>query len=327
VEELNVLRRRYLLALCCLVGLALLPALAADDKPANLKWKLEKDKTFYQEMKTTTKQTMKVMNSDVNQNQEQTFYFSWTPTNQDKDGNWTVKQQIIGVKMSIDIGGSKIEYDSTKEGGTANPLSDFFKQLVNSEFTLTLDKDLKVTKIEGRDAFVKKLAAANPQMEPLLNQILSEKALKEMADPTFAAIPNKEEKKGATWTKDSKLDMGPIGTYDNSYKYTFTGPDEKTKLDVIKVETTLKYTPPTDTSTANALPFKIKSANLTSKDAGGTIYFDAEKGRIDHSETSLKLSGELSIEIGGQTTKVELQQDQTTTVKTTDKSPIEKKTT
>jgi hypothetical protein len=321
-----VLQRRWPLAVLSLVALALAPAFGADDKPVTLKWKLEKDKPFYQEMTTTTKQTMKVMNSDVNQNQTQTFYFSWTPTAQDKDGNWTVKQKIDGVKMSIDIGGSKIEYDSTKEAPAANPLSDFFKQLVGSEFTLTLDKDLKVTKIEGRDAFVKKLAQANPQMEPLLNQILSDKALKEMADPTFASIPNKEVKKDETWSKDSKLDMGPIGTYDNTYKYTFVGKDDKdSKLDKIKVETTLKYTPPTESGASNPLPFKIKSANLTSKNAGGTIWFNTDKGRIDHSDTSLTLQGELNIEIGGQTTKVDLTQEQTTKVTTSDKNPLEKK--
>jgi hypothetical protein len=326
LEDLNVLRRRWPLALLCLAGLMTLPALAADEKPANLKWKFEKDKTFYQEMKTTTKQTMKVMNSDVQQNQEQTFYFSWTPESQDKDGNWVIKQKIEGVKMSIDIGGSKIEYDSTKEAGaTANPLSDFFKQLVGSEFKLTIGPDMKVKDISGRNEFVKKLAAANPQMEPLLNQILSDQALKEMADPTFAAVPNKEVKKGESWTKESKLEMGPIGRYDNTYKYTYEGPDNK--LEKIKVETTLKYTPPADTGAANPLPFKIKSANLTSSDAGGTIWFDAEKGRVDHSEMKLKLSGELSIEIGGQTTKVDLQQEQTTKVTTSDKNPVEKKAT
>jgi hypothetical protein len=319
-----VLHRRWPLALLCLVGLAL-PAFAADDKPVTLKWKLEKDKPFYQEMTTTTKQSMKVMNSDVNQNQTQTFFFSWTPTSQDKDGNWTIKQKIEGVRMSINIGGSNIDYDSTKEQGAPNPLSDFFKQLVGSEFTLTVDKDMKVTKIEGREAFVKKLSAANPQMEPLLNQILSDKALKEMADPTFASVPNKEVKKGESWTKETKLDMGPIGTYDNTYKYTYEGKDDKEKLEKIKVETTLKYTPPSENAAGNPLPFKIKSADLKSSNAGGTIWFDAEKGRIDHSETSLKLTGELNIEIGGQTTKVELNQEQTTTVKTTDKNPVEKK--
>jgi hypothetical protein len=321
-----VLARRSLLALVSVLMLAL-PAFGQDQ--ASLKWKFEKDKPFYQEMTTTTKQTMKVMNSDVVQNQTQTFIFSWTPVSQDKDGGWTIKQTIEGVKMSIDIGGQKIDYDSTKDTNATNPLGDFFKQLVGSSFTLTLDKDMKVTKIEGRAEFIKKLVTANPQMEPLLNQILSEQALKEMADPTFASVPNADKKKGDTWDKESKLDMGPIGTYENKFKYTYDGKntegnDADKKLDKIKVETTLKYTPPADAANS-PLPFKIKSADLTSKNANGTILFNADKGRIERSTQSLTLSGKLKIEIGGQTTDVDLTQDQSTEVKTTDTNPVQKK--
>jgi Family of unknown function (DUF6263) len=324
---LHVLNSRWALALSAVTALAL-PAFGQDT--ANLKWKFEVNKPFYQEMTTTTNQTMKVMNSDVVQKQQQTFYFSWTPTAVDKDGNWTVKQTIEGVKMNIDIGGQHIEYDSTKESNVQNPLGDFFKQLVGSSFTLTLDKDMKVSKIEGRSDFIKKLAQANPGMEPLLNQILSEQALKDMADPTFAAVPNKEVKKDESWTKDSKLDMGPIGVYDTTYKYTYVGKntegtsEQDKKLDKIKVESTLKYSPP-DAAANSPLPFKIKGAELTSKDAGGTILFNEEKGRIESSKMQLTLTGKLKIEIGGQTTDVDLTQTQTTEVKTSDKNPVEKK--
>ena len=74
-EELIVLQRSWGIALVVLVG-AVLPALAQDT--VELKWKFEKDKTFYQKMSTETKQNMKVMGSDVVQNQSQTFFFSWT---------------------------------------------------------------------------------------------------------------------------------------------------------------------------------------------------------------------------------------------------------
>jgi Family of unknown function (DUF6263) len=300
---------------------------------ATLKWDFDKlkegtsYKSFYQEMTTETVQTMKVMNSDIKQTQKQTFYFSWTPVEK-KDDNWVIKQTIEGVKMRIEIGGQPIEYDSTttKEGGTSSALGDFFKALVKSEFRLTLDKDFKVTKIEGREEFVKKLTAANPQMEKLLTLILNEDALKQMADPTFAAVPNAAKKPNDSWEKTTKLDMGPIGTYENKYKYTYEGKSktkDKEKLDSIKVETTLGYKPPDEKNAGvGGLPFKIKSADLTSKNASGTILFDAEKGRVVEQEMKVELNGKLTIEIGGQSTVVNLDQVQTTTVKTTDTNPI-----
>ena len=64
------------------------------------------------------------------------------------------KQKIVAVQMDIDLGGSKITYDSTKADAPNNALGDFFKALVGSEFTLTIkmpkDKQAEVTKVEGR---------------------------------------------------------------------------------------------------------------------------------------------------------------------------------
>ena len=318
-----MLLRRCLAALAAF-AVVCLAASGQDNKPVKLEWKFEKDKAFYQELKTETKQEMKVMGQEVKQTQTQTFYFSWTPTGQDKDKNWIIKQRIEGVKMDIEIGGNKITYDSTNQAQANNPLQQFFSALVGSEFTLTVNPKMEVIKVEGRDEFVGKLKQGNPQMEPLLKQILSDEALKQMADPAFAAVPNKEVKVGDTWQKKSTLNLGPIGSYDNSYEYKYEG--KENKLDKISVKTTLKYTAPVEPAGGGAgpLPFKIKSAELTSKDSKGTILFDSAKGRLESSTTELTLTGKLTIEIGQQPTVVELTQKQTTTVKTFDKNPIEK---
>jgi hypothetical protein len=298
-----------------------------DPTKVTLAWKFEKGKTFYQTMKTSTTQTMKVMNNDVTQKQEQTFYFSWTPE-EEKEGKWILEQKILGVKMDIDIGGSPIKYDSTSPAAnnTSNPLSEFFKALVGASFKVTLDpKALKITNIEGRQKFVDNLVAANRQMKPLLDKILSEEALKEMAEPTFAVVTNEPVEKGKTWKKETKLDMGPIGSYKNEYTYKYEGKDDKTSLDKIDVETKLTYVAPEKTDGIGGLPFKIKSANLASKNSKGTIYFNRDKGRVDKTEMSLELGGDLQIEIGGQPTKVDLSQTQKTEVSTQDSNPVEAK--
>src|SRR5438128_11165170 len=141
-------------------------------------------------MRTKTKQTMKIMAmNNITQNNDQTFIFSWTPKEQDKDKNWIIKQKIVGVKMDIEIGGNKINYDSTNPSASTsnNPLADFFKALEGSEFTLTLSPDMKVLKIDGRDEFIQRLVKANPQMHPLLKSILSDYAHKQSADTALLA--------------------------------------------------------------------------------------------------------------------------------------------
>jgi hypothetical protein len=335
-----MLFRRLMACLVMLAALAALsvPALGQDkkdkDKKAEedkkggavtLKWKFDKDKTFYQKMVTKTVQTMKVMNNDVNQTQNQTFYFSWKPTKIEGD-KVTIEQEIIGVAMDIEIGGSKISYDSTKEAQANNPLGDFFKALVNSKFTVTLDtKELKVTDMQGREEFLKKLVAANPGMKQLLDTILSQEALKEMAEPTFAVIPTKPGEK--KWTRTTRLDMGPIGRYENTYSYTLEGIDGAGDKQVakIKVDTVLNYKEPGEQAGQAGLPFKIKSAKLKSSNPIGQVVFNVGKGRVERSTMKLELRGDLQIEIGGQTTTVNLNQVQESTVDTTDENPIPKK--
>lgn len=318
--EIIVLQNRWLLCSFLFVGLAV-PAFGQD--AVDLKWKFEKGKTFYQKMTTDTKQEMTVMGMKINQTQKQTFVFSWTPA-EEKEGKWTIKQKIEALQMEIQIGGTPINYDSTKETGAGNPLSDFFKALIGAEFTLTIDKDMKVSNIDGQEEFLKKLTNTNQNMETLLKQILSKEALKQMADPAFAVVPGKPVKKGDTWERQSKLNMGPIGSYESTYKYTYEGQDAKDKnIANIKVDTTLKYVPPGAGASSN-LPFKIVSADLKSEGGAGNIKFDIEKGRVNSSDSTLKLKGKLSIDISGMVSEVELNQEQTTKVETSDTNPAAK---
>jgi hypothetical protein len=297
-------------------------AVQAPAQEVKLTWEFQKDKPIYQELTTVTKQTMKVMGMDITQNNTQTFIFSWTPKEQDAAKNWIITQKLIAVKMDTEIGGAVTKYDSTATGAQAtnNALGEFFKALVGSEFKITLTPELKIIKIEGRDEFVSKLVRANPTMEAILKQILGDEALKQMADPAFAAIPPKAVKKGETWERKLNLNMGPIGTYDTTNTYTYEGKDGK--LDKIKVDTKLKYIAP-GPAAAGSLPFKIKAGTeLTSKSATGTVYFDNEKHRLDHSDMKLNLEGKLEIDVGGTSTEVNLNMEQTTTVKITDTDPV-----
>jgi hypothetical protein len=286
-----------------------------------LEWKFKENTPFFQEITTKTVQEMKIAQQTINQTQTQTFWFSWKPTKYDKDKKtWTIVQTIEGVKLDIQIGGNTISYDSAKDTGQNNPLAEFFKQLVGSEFTITVDKDMKIVgKIEGKEKFIDKLTKANAQMEALLKEILNDDAFKQMVDPTFSALPTVEEFKKKEWTREATLNMGPIGKYKTRYTYKYEGKDPSNKeLDKISVTAKLDYTKP-DAKVTSSLPFKIEDAKLESKKSSGTIRFNTKVGQIASSQMDLEMTGTLKIAIGGTTTDVQLTQTQTVNVKTADK--------
>lgn len=273
-----------------------------------------KSKGFFQKIETTTKQTIKVSEQQVPQEQKQTFIIQWTPKEM-KDGNYVVAQKIVGVDMSINIGGNNISFNSRSTTKPKNPMTDFFDKLINQELTYVIDsKTWEVKEIQGRKEFVSALTNAHPQMRQLLENIMSEDALKKMAEPTWFALPSGPVEKDATWKKESTLDLGPIGTYKTTFDFTYAGKDK------INIATKLDYTAP-GSNKQGGLPFTIEKANLTSKGGSGEAVFDREKGRFASSKTSMKLAGDLTINVGNMSTVVNLDQDQESVVTSMDENP------
>jgi hypothetical protein len=293
--------------------------------------KFELNKPIYMKMTTTVKQSIKVQGSgnEPNQSHSQTFYFKWTPEKLDGD-KWTVKLTIEGAALNLNIGGNPVVYDSTapETAATSNPaLADYFKNLIGSELKITFDKTMAVEKVDGRDAMLNKLQASNPQMEAVLKRILTEDALKQMADPAFGLSVAGGKNVNDTWEKKTSLSLGPIGSYDVTNKFTYKGKNTEgadaaeKDLDKVEVTSTLVYKAPTDQQ--EGLLFRIKGGTLESVDPKpGTILFDAKAGRIAKSSLTVKLKGTLQVTVGGQDTSVDLTQEQTTDVQTSDKSLI-----
>jgi hypothetical protein len=293
--------------------------------------RFEKDKPFYQKLTTKVDQQLKVQGgSEVPLKHEQTFYFKWTPISQDKDGKWTAKMAIEGVQFKMDIAGQTIDFDSTHPnptGAAGNPgLTDFFKNLVGSELTVTFGKGMTVEKVDGRDELQKKLAAVNPQMEAVLKSVLTDEAIKEMTDPSAGVTPKDPQPVNGTWEKKATLSLGPIGSYERTFTYTYKGKDaEKKDLDRIEVKPSLTYKPPANTN-EGGLPFRIKGGKLETKEVKqGIVLFNPKAGRVDSVRINLVLTGDLDVTIGSADSKVNLTQDQRTELDSSDTPLLPKK--
>jgi hypothetical protein len=313
------------------VGLGL-PAAAQEKQKFDLKF--EKDKPFYQRVTTKVEQTLKVAGggADVPQKHEQTFYFKWTPISVDKD-KAVVKQSIEGVRFKMDIAGQTLDFDSTDanpSGAAGNPgLTEFFKSLLGLEFTVTFGKNGVVEKVDGREQALQKLAAVNPQIESVLKQVLTDEAVKEMTDPAAGLTPAAEQAVGGTWERKGVLNLGPIGSYDRTYAYTYKGKDpEKKELDRVEVRTTVAFKPTADAG--QGLPFKVKSGTFATKDQKdakpGVILYNPKTGRVESVRLQMVLTGDLDLTVANSDTKVALYQDQKVEVDTADASllPVKK---
>ena len=324
------------MALRFLLAAALVAAqISAASAQEKLKFepKFEVNKAFYQKVSTKVEQVVKVQGgADLKLQHEQTFLFKWLPTKLDAD-KYTVKLTIEGAILKVDIASNPVNYDSTAEQPAAgnNPgLADFFKNLIGTEFTISYGKGFVVEKVEGREDFLKKLGTTNPQMEALLKKLLTDEALKEMADPTAGLMPGADKAAGVaageTWEKKTTMPLGPIGTYDRTLSFKYIGKDaEKKELDKVEVTAKLLYKAPN--ADADGLLFRIKGATLDTVDPkAGTFLFDTKTGQVVTGTITVRMSGKLNVTIGTTETEVQLVQDQSTTIETADKSylPVKK---
>src|SRR5262245_16829372 len=79
----------------------------AEEKPVELRWRLQDGQPFYQEVTTETTDAMTVLNMEVRQRQAQTFWNQWTPGSKRK-GKRTMIQAPLRVELDGEIGGNRI---------------------------------------------------------------------------------------------------------------------------------------------------------------------------------------------------------------------------
>jgi RNA polymerase sigma factor (sigma-70 family) len=281
-----------------------------------LAWKLARNVPFYEERTTMTEMVMKVTDSDIRQTQAQTFFFRWTPAEQEDD-RWALRQKVLGVRMDLDLGGNKVQYDSTKKAAGSNPLAEFYNGLVGAEWTVKLNEAFQVEEVQGRDALIDKLTT-NPAVEHLLPEVLSEDALRELAEVPFAALREGPVRPGDSWVHRSKGTLSPFGECRKTSTYTYEG--RQGKLDRIQVEIALKCGP---SAGARGLPFKVKRGEVATAEGGGVLLFDRDRGRVVRLDLTVHLKAKVTRRTAGRDTEGEVVQTQRTTVRISDTNPLE----
>jgi len=162
---------------------------------------------------------MTVMNQEVTQKQSQTFYISWT-SKSERQG-FVVVQKIIGVQAEHRHRRQQdqLRFHQRRSSEAKQSMTDFFNALKTLELTFTIDpKTLAIKKVEGGEKLIEKLSESTPPMKALLKNILSDEAIKQMAQPTWGAIPTSPKKVGETWnSRTSSSTWAPLAATHQVY--------------------------------------------------------------------------------------------------------------
>jgi hypothetical protein len=273
---------------------------------AQMKFKWTKGSTFYLENVTDMKQTIEVMGQKIEQDMKNKSINSYKVLDITDEGV-VLEQKIEAVKI-------------TATGPAAGKQEEIAEKMKGATFKMTISPAGKVTKFEGYDELIERIGAGNDAVKKLLKSVMNKETMSRSSEEAFGFLPDKPVNKGDQWKREMKLSMGPLGEFkvDNSFSYE----GKEGSADKIGVTAIMSYTAPKEDAGGD-LPFSVSKGDLKSEGAKGTIHFDAGTGKLVKYEMKLRIKGSLTIQVMGNMATMDLDQDQTTTIRAIDKLPAD----
>ncbi len=275
---------------------ALLAGAAAPADPVPLKWKLKQGDEFYVRTVQEQQQTIGVLGMNKESTTTSTTVTRFKVT-EAGDPGLTVEQTIL----KVDATGDGAEQAGKAKGAT---------------LTFKLDKDNNVTAVEGFDKYIEQIAGGNDQTAQAVKLALNEDTLKVAVEELFNPGPGKPVAAGDKWTRETKLPLGPLGSFLLNARYTLDSLDGATAK--VSYDGDGTFTPGKGGA---GLPAEIVKGDLKADKYTGTLTFDTAAGRLRASTQEVNLGGALTLSANGMEIELTLKQQQKGTSTVTDKMP------
>jgi hypothetical protein len=290
------------------VLLVLCATTAGAQEAVSLKWTLKEGTNFFAKSVTDMDMSMQLLNMDVDMKMKVTAVQRFKVLSA-KPGATQVEMAIQKMDM---------EMTSDKLPGGIPGLGAIGERVKGATLTATLDEKLAVTKLDGYEKFLEKLAGDDEMLGKQMKQQFSEEAVKQMFSQVFAFAPDKPVKVGETWTRTDKM---PAAGLDAVVK-------QKYKLDsvsngVAKIGLTGDLT----FKAGKAIPglpegVDIKKFDMKADKFTSTLLFDTKAGRLTENKTDMDLNGDISMAFGGQTIDMTMKMKARQSTTISDKNPV-----
>ena len=283
-------------------------ATAAAQEEVTLKWTLKEGTTFYAKNVTDMDMTMQVLNMDVDMKMKITVVQRFKVL--------SVKPGATKVEMVIQK--MDMEMTSDKLPGGIPGLGAIGERVKGSTVTATLDDKHAVTKIEGYDKFLEKLAGDDDMLRKQMKQQFSEETVKQMFSQVFAFAPDKPVKIGETWTRTDKMPAAGLeAVVKQKYKL------ESVSDGVAKIALTGDLTFKAGKSFPG-LPegLEVKKFDMKAEKFASTLLFDTRAGRLTENKMDMGMKGDMSMAFGGQTIDISMKVKARQITTVSDKNPV-----
>jgi hypothetical protein len=252
-------------------------------------------------VKVTTQQTLTLNNMPMDTSSEQEMVILTTNGKRAEDGSLRQSQKIESLKAKLSMpGGVVLTYDTASPnqpppGTQYDMFLDLIKTNANATWTVTRDKENRVTSVDGRDKVLDSLDEAKRE---LVKRQIDGNYLREKANREMEKIPTKPVTKGESWELSETMRLEGGQSMTMKTKYTYQGEVDRggKKVHQIDVETNeVSYSIDADA----ASPLKLASSSLKPKMIEGILYFDQESGQVVEAREKMQIAGDLKFTVSG----------------------------
>lgn len=289
-----------------LVAAALAAPAPAQD-PVALKWSLKEGDLFYTNNRTDMDMSMTVLGQDVNIKMKMTAVQRYKILSA-KPGATKVELTMLAMKM---------EAEGLPPG--AGGLGDVGDRVKGATVTATLNDELEVTKVDGYEKFLDKLAGDNAAERAQMKAQFSETAVGQMVSQVFSFAPAKPVKVGDTWNRTDKIPTGGFG--DASVKQKFKLDSVTGGVAKLGLEGDMSFK--AGDAAFPGLPpgVKVSKFDIKADKITGTVLFDTKTGRLKEAKQNMSFNGTIAMSANGMDLEMKMKIKAVQTATVTDKNP------
>lgn len=186
-----------------------------------LEYKLSPGDIFKQKMEMSGNIVQNYMEQEIALSTNASIDYHYTV--KEVEGNtFSIDMTYDRIKMNIDMGGTKISFDSNTEDTIATPqnLSPMIKAITGIPLNIVIDNKGKASSFTGMDKIFESMTeAVNPdidamakqQMLAALNQQFSDEFFQTTINNAFYSFPDKEITIGYSWDMNTEINSQGIG--------------------------------------------------------------------------------------------------------------------
>ena len=254
----------------------------------HLKWQLKQGDKFNQELFIQQKSICGVQGIVLQTGLIYRILSSFSVEKMNDDGSLEVKQKIEEANL--------LQADLLTQPLVLPQL----KKMPGTVFTIHFNKQMEVTKFVGPPI---QAAIGRNDLGLQMASLLDRDGWKEMAEVSFFQ-PNRPLKTGSQWDRKITHSWGDLGKWTGKVHYRY----ESRQKSLHKIAYTLKVAHEAPKTDGDNL---VGKAAFKAQAAQGNIYFDSDRSKVISAEERFHVKGTLEINLLGQKTPVEIEEEQT----------------